>query len=123
MVADVFDRMSPLTVASIGEDVMTMGQLEEEESHGMPALVSPPASPTTTKPQVQPSMALMEQPPIRKKRAYRKRKPSTNTAKRQLALDFEPSSYSVICGRGQECFDSKCDCFFKMVSCATFAVY
>ena len=95
MVAEVVvsDRMSPLTLPS--EGIMTTGQLEVKE---MPPLVSPPASPTTTKVQVKPG---------RKKRAYRRSKPSTNCAKRQLSADFQPTPYSVICGRGKECFDSE----------------
>jgi hypothetical protein len=62
-----------------------------------PAVVTPPASPATTKQQV------------RVKRAYRKKKKphSGNTAKRMLAEDFQPTEFSVICGRGKECFESE----------------
>ena len=115
MVAEDFDsddRMSPLTVSSVCDDIMTMGQLDGETGHSnngsnkKSAIVSPPASPTTTKVQVQ---------PVRKKRAYRKSKPSTNTAKRQLPADFQPTSYSVVCGRGKDCFDSPGNKRFRQI--------
>lgn len=64
-------------------------------------LVSPPSSPTSKKTAVK--VEIRTKP----KRAYRKSKPSCNHPKRQLAADFEPSSNSVICGRGKECFDSE----------------
>lgn len=125
--------LSPLTITSSVDEgiIMSMEELvqvgEEGRSEhsssstasntisssnstgGMPPLlpvVSPPASPTTTKAQVKPA---------RKKRAYRKSKPSTNHAKRQLAADFVPSSFSVICGRGKECFDSEGNKRFRQI--------
>ncbi|CAB9522594.1 Nitrilase family, member 2 [Seminavis robusta] len=76
---------------------MTLQKLSKCTSQSTPAIVSPPSSPTSSKNQVQ----------IRKKRPYRRTKPSTNHAKRRLAPDFRPTSYSVICGRGKECFDSE----------------
>lgn len=128
---DSYDRsLSPVTITSNVDEgiIMSMGELvqvgeEEGREHssssntisssnstgGMPPLlpvVSPPASPTTTKAQVKPA---------RKKRAYRKSKPSTNHAKRQLAADFVPSSFSVICGRGKECFDSEGNKRFRQI--------
>lgn len=113
MVAEVRSNCwSPSTIPPdvvVSIDLMTMGQLEGGSEHKQKgAVVSPPPSPTTTKVQVQVQ-------PGRKKRAYRKRKPSTNTAKRQLPADFQPSSFSVICGRGKECFDSEGNKRFRQI--------
>lgn len=120
MVAEVLscDRsMSPLSLPPlVGEGVMTMGQLEgDSEYRSMPPLVSPPASPTTTKELTKVQVQDEVQPEPRKKRAYRKSKPSTNLPKRQLDVDFRPSSYSVICGRGKECFDSEGNKRFRLI--------
>lgn len=94
-----------------------MEDFEHKNESTMPPLVTPPASPTTTKAQVKAGSIQLD-PPLdapRKKRAYRKSKPSTNSPKRQLAPDFVPSSYSVICGRGKECFDSEGNKRFRKI--------
>jgi len=71
-----------------------------------PALVSPHDSPSSSKKQVSSA---------KPKRAYRKKKQSDNgIPKRQLPANFAPTKYSVICGRGKECFDSPGVSFYQV---------
>jgi hypothetical protein len=66
---------------------------------------SPPPSPTTVKSSIDGSKLFGAARRASKSGSTRGK--TASNLKRQLAPNFEPSEYSVICGRGKECFDSE----------------